>query len=183
MGVSFKLVKPTMSKPGILFHNWEFQRGVSNLVFQLREAERWWIVVIYTIFTHLLASLFVLCGVSLVFMGVLHLWKIYCAFSFSFTFANAFTWEPPGANSRLLSDTELFGILNENPFQGLRLSALLRVAHSGLRLIHLNTGWFLILNLRCFNVCCLIAPTDCLVLCQFFLFLPVFSSYFSFRTL
>lgn len=130
----------------------EQHRGVRplppNLVFQLREAERWWIVVIYTIFTHLLASLFLLCGVfALVFMGVLHLWKIYCTFPFSFTFANAFTWEPLRADSRLLSDAELFGILNENPFQGLRLSALLRVACSGLRLIHLSTGWILILNL------------------------------------
>lgn len=77
---------------------------------------------------------------ALVFMGVLHLWKIYCAFPFSFTFANAFTWELLRADSRFLSDTELFGILNENPFQGLHLSALLRVARSGLPLIHLNTS-------------------------------------------
>lgn len=50
-------------------------------------------------------------------MGVLHLWQIYCTFSFH----PAFTWEQLCADSSLLSDTQLlFEILNENPFQGLQ---------------------------------------------------------------
>lgn len=63
-------------------------------------------------FVRLIVSL--LWSFALVFMGVLRPWKMYCTFPFSFSLANAFTWEPLCADSRLLSEL-LFGILNTNP--------------------------------------------------------------------
>lgn len=140
-----------------------------NLAFQLRGREVMNCCNQHHLHTFACLIVSPLWSFALVFMGVLHLWKIYCTFPFSFTFANAFTWEPLRADSRPLSDTELFGILNENPFQGLRFKCA--TACSAFRFTFNSSQHRLVFNfkpsLHCFNVCCLIAPTDCLVLYQY----------------